>query len=906
MALRRKTGLIVISLAALATLWGYASRSLHGQQNPSARTVETRGSDWSVETRPDSSIVIRYKGVVVLSSKSHFWGPNYKYAQTTVKRTSSTEGHKQFAGEIQDYKLKITNDLRSPAPNVIRIDLVVQAQETLPNVIGGGWEWNFILDSPALGGKPAPPELISGNLGWTWPLGRDQAITLRFDEPAAKVYYERNQKNTVRTHWFADRVDRGPHRFQVTLELPEGAHLRPGPDERYPPVDHKKWFPAALDPEAAPVDLSFLNRDDRPAGRRGFVRADGDRLVFADGTPARFWGTNLAGYALFPQTFREPEIRAYRKEIARQAHRMAQLGYNLVRIHHHDSKWVAPNVFGPESARTTRQLDPISLDILDWTIKCLEDEGIYVWLDMWVGRIFKPGDRVTEGASEIARAAGWLKGFCYYNRQLQELMREFQHQYLNHNNRYTGRRYKDDPAVIGVLISNENDLTVHGGNGMLPDKNNPYHNALWTRGYQQFAQQYNLPPGRVFQTWLAGPSKLYLSQAEHEFNQMMLADLRQIGVKSLIATTNFWGEDPLFALAPLTDGGVIDVHSYGNSEEFNRNAHYQGTFVDWIAMGQVYGKPLTITEWNVTYPQADRFTTPLYVASLAALQGWDAPMILNYSQGRFGIYPAPGEWSSFHDPALTAIMPAAALLFRRGHVGPARKTYCLMPGAKAFFGRDLTPGTSATIRTLAEQSKLTIGIPETPELPWLEPSRPSGDVTVITDPDHDFIPEGQSFVRSDTGELTRDWEQGIQTIDTPRTQAVSGWIGGKTLQTHDASFEVLTRKAVVALSSVDDRPLSESHFVLITAVARAVASPGGKAPYLSEPVYARITLKNTTGDLEFLSLGPDGRVAARPRFERGDGAMTIEIPAAGGTHWYVLKSRGAASGAATRGAAKNQ
>jgi hypothetical protein len=175
----------------------------------------------------------------------------------------------------------------------------------------------------------------------------------------------------------------------------------------------------------------------------------------------------------------------------------------------------------------------------------------------------------------------------------------------------------------------------------------------------------------------------------------------------------------------------------------------------------------------------------------------------------------------------------------------------------------------------------------------------------ITDPDHDFIPAGQSFVRSDTGELTRDWEQGIHTIDSPRTQAVSGWVGGKTLRTKDASFDVTTPKAVVALSSVDDRPLPESHLVMVSAVARAVASPGNKGPYLSEPVHARIVLRTKVDDLELLSMTADGRVASRPHVEYRDGTLTIEIPAAGGTHWYVLRSRGGVT-APARGAAADR
>ena len=203
--------------------------------------------------------------------------------------------------------------------------------------------------------------------------------------------------------------------------------------------------------------------------------------------------------------------------------------------------------------------------------------------------------------------------------------------------------------------------------------------------------------------------------------------------------------------------------------------------------------------------------SPLYVASIASLQGWDAPMLYNYSQSGLVARSRPEKWSTYHRPRPDGDHAGGgARSIRQGHVSPAKKTYCLMLDPAHLFDRDLTPDTSATIRTLAEQSKLTIGMPEVHELPWLKPSQPSTDVIVVTDPDHDFIPPGQSFVRSDTGELTRDWEQGIQTIDTPRTQAVSGWIGGKTLKTRDASFETSTKKAVVALTSVDNRPLAES------------------------------------------------------------------------------------------------
>jgi hypothetical protein len=670
----------------------------------------------------------------------------------------------------------------------------------------------------------------------------------------------------------------GSHPVRMALQPPKGASPGLSAEQHYGKTDTSKWFRNALAWDTSPVDLSFLNRDDRPAGRHGFVKADGDHFVFEDGTPVRFWGSNLAAATLFDTP---------RKNIAPQARRMAQLGYNLMRLHHHDSDWVNPNVFDRQF-QDTRHLNAKSLNALDLWIKCLKDEGIYIWIDAHIGRLLKPNDPVGLGKEEIIKGGKNFYGFCYYNKDIQTLMKEFQHNYLNHLNPYTKLRYKDDPAVMGILITNENDLSFHYGNRMLPDYHFMAHNALFTKGYKAFAAEHGLPEGRVYQTWLPGPSKLYLSDVEHHFNEVMIEDLKQVGVRAPIATTNFWGNEPLSTLPSLTDGDVIDVHSYGASEAISTNPRHEGNYLTWIAAAQIEDKPLSVTEWNVEYPNTDRFTAPLYMASIAALQGWDAPMLFDYSHGALEPNGGIGKFGTYFDPALTGLMPAAALAFRQGHVSPARKTFCLMLDPKQLFDRALDPKTSATIRTLTEQSRLTIGMPAVKELPWLKASQPAADTTVVTDPDRDFIPGGQSFVRSDTGELLRNWKYGIQVIDTPRTQAVSGWIEGKTLKTHDASFLFTTKKATIALTSLDNQPLSVSRFILITTMARATA-PSDRQPFFSEPVTGVINLKTQDTDLQLLALRPDGRVANRVNPKRENDGLTIDVPGGERTHWFVLK-----------------
>jgi hypothetical protein len=55
-------------------------------------------------------------------------------------------------------------------------------------------------------------------------------------------------------------------------------------------IDHRKALLAR-----SPVDVSFLL--DAPAGKHGFVRAQGPHLVTGDGKRIRFWGVNVTDWS---------------------------------------------------------------------------------------------------------------------------------------------------------------------------------------------------------------------------------------------------------------------------------------------------------------------------------------------------------------------------------------------------------------------------------------------------------------------------------------------------------------------------------------------------------------------------------------------------------------------------------
>jgi Cellulase (glycosyl hydrolase family 5) len=603
---------------------------------------------------------------------------------------------------------------------------------------------------------------------------------------------------------------------------------------------YTSWPIDILDWQAAPVDLSFLNAPERPAGKRGFARVAKDNLIFDDGTPARFWGTNLTAYALFES--RPEEVRI-------QVRRLSELGFNLVRLHHHDSDWVNPNIFGNQRSLDTRSLNAAMLEKLDWWISCLKDEGIYIWLDLHDGREFKAGDAIN-GFQEISKGkpTADLKGYNYVNRSIQDAMQRFNESYLNHFNAFTGLRYKDDPAIVAIMVTNENDVTHHFGSRLLPDKYVPEHTARYMTQVEAFAQKYGLSKDRTWRSWEPGPAKLFMNDLEYRFNSDMIGHLRALGVKVPIVTTSTWGDNPLSSLPALTAGDMIDAHSYGGPGELKKNPIYTPSFIHWLAAPQVAGRPLTVTEWNVSpFPVADRGTIPLYIASSACLQGWDAVMQYAYSQRPIRNLGTPSNWHAFNDPSLLGTLPAAALLYRRNDVHESNSVYAFAPTQEQLFNRAISPANSVALRTAAEKGKLVIVLPPTRELPWLEKAPIPVGAQVITDPAQDLLDSEAKEAVSDNRELRRNWEQGIYTIETAHTQAAMGAIGGKSINLADVGIEVTTPNATVAIQSLDEKSIGESREILISLSARSIPKSASQLPFYSEPVVGRLTIRADKG-----------------------------------------------------------
>jgi hypothetical protein len=593
----------------------------------------------------------------------------------------------------------------------------------------------------------------------------------------------------------------------------------------------------AADSGALSVDLSFLNAAERPAGRHGFLAAHGGLLEFQDGTRARLWGTNLTASSLFSTP---------RDRVPLEAQRLSELGFNLVRIHHHDSDWVNPNIFGGRSTHSTLELSAAMLDALDWWIACLRARGIYVWLDLHVGRKVTARDGIDE-FDEIRHGAptASLNGYDYVSPSIQRAMKDFDRQYLSHRSPYTQLRYDEDPAIAAVLITNEDDLTGHYGNALLPNRHVPKLNAAYTREAERFARQWGLPPDRIWRSWEAGPAKIFLNDLEQRFDLDMIAHLHALGVRVPIATTSAWGLNPLSSLPALTTGDVIDAHAYAGREELRKDPRSTPNLVQWIAAAHVSGKPLTVSEWGVEEHGAlvaDRDDIPFWVAALGDMQGWDALLAFAYAyEPLTGARGEASPFQEFDDPALLAALPGAALLYRQGHVAESRTVYVFQPDVHDLFDRVISPATSVALRTASERGKLLIALPAVPQLPWLAASPVPAGATILRDPDRTLASPDGSAIVADSGELTHDWRRGRFTIDTPRTQALMGRLGPDPVTLSDIEVSGGDAGSLIAVQSIDGKPIGRSRRIMISVGAALLAAPAaaGGAPSWRISIRAR-------------------------------------------------------------------
>lgn len=758
-----------------------------------------------------------------------------------------------------------------------RYEIDFDNNEAIEKVIGGGIEFKLNAEYNEIYGTP---RLLENNTGWIWGNENGEHFKLEFTDPVADVFFERRNPNVIRVYFFRDRIEVSKHNHQAIFSGPDDFTLRQTNDELFGLYDIDEWFEIDA-PFYTAADLSFLNH--LPAGKHGFLETDGDALVFEDGTKAKFWGTTVSANALFSTRY---------EDIDNHAKRIAALGFNLVRLTHHDARWVRPNVFG-EDAQTTNRISEDQMRVIDKWVAELNAVGIYIWFDFHHERYLLENDNIygfeeIERKSPNAKGTADLRGYSHFNDSIRLTMQSLNKQLITRVNKETNERYADNKGIIFLLLTNENDITHHFGNRLLKAQKVPMHTELLDKAVDGFSRKNNLPANRVGQTWIPGPSKLFLNDAEHNFNQKLLSSLREDDSNHLVVTTSSWGDNPMYSLPALTESAVIDVHTYGEVGELEVDPNKAANFLHWIAAAHVADKPLSVSEWNVeTFPVPDRHASSLYMAAVASHQGWDAMMQFNYAtrsptgRGQFNPY------SMYHDPAMLGTMQAAALMYRQGHLQEAVKTYVFAPSAEELMYTALTPKSAKILRTVPEKSKLLIKLPKMENLPWLQETSVPADAKIITKSDFSLVDEGDSSATTDTGELYRNWQEGIYTINSAKSKAVMGWIGGRHIELDSAVFDIKTNSASIIVQTLDNQDINNSQNIMISFAARAEPRSGRRAPIFAEPVTGMIKIYADSGLKLYKHKNGDNYTELGVTYQ--DGAYNIELARDLKTYWLFLR-----------------
>jgi len=668
-----------------------------------------------------------------------------------------------------------------------------------------------------------------------------------------------------------------------------------------------RYIPMPAYPDSMPVDISFVFEDEKPAGKHGFLKAVGEDLRFEDGTLAKFWGVNFNGGACFPDKDYAPKV----------ARRLAMAGCNIVRMHQLDAEWDTPNVFSYSKGKrvtTTRELDPKSMDALDYLIYCLKQEGIYVYLDMMTYRKFKEGDGVVD--HELLLDLG--KPWCMIDERMIELQKEYATNLWTHYNPYTKLAYKDDPAFVMSEIAAECDFFADVTSNKVDYVPTPYYSNMFRQMFKTWLEEKNIQYDWENCDLYAVDEPLVQFKIEitKKFFRELRDHMRAIGVKIPITGTNWPGKGHGLILSHM-EMDYTDSHPYfydwrwGNTERICKNRSLTSTpiTISGIVRNAVVGKPYFLSEWDMPWPNSYRAEGPIYYAALGALQGWSGYCIHTYAYssrldkmdvlGRelsspvAGVPYREGIFSTWNDPAKFGLFYHAALITRRNDVTPANKNVAIKPS-------DILTASTKALNGALEQHRVRA---------YYGDEKPAGYDEMILDTD--TVPfETPGKIVSDNGQLWRDLGKQIGAVDTPRTKVVYGRLAagkgvsivknaGEGIALNGMNVVGKTDFGVIALSSLTNEPIEKSDNMLLSAIGRARNTDAifdgekmlevGKAPIMAEVIEADVSIKTEIGDkLRVWGVNAEGFYAGKLATKYEDGVLTFHIGDANNPACYYL------------------
>lgn len=686
------------------------------------------------------------------------------------------------------------------------------------------------------------------------------------------------------------------------------------------------WF--AFEPSqdefapAALLDLRTLN--EARAGSRGRLAAKGDDIVTPDGTPVRLWAANASSH---------DGLESAQYLMAR----LAKTGVNMVRLH-----GLIADRAGPDPAALSRT----ALDHVHANVKAAADQGIYVHLStyfpLWMQ--LKPGDGIADAAIGKnphglllfeprfqALYKAWAKAVLtapnpYTGRTLAEDPAVAFWEIQNEDSFLFWTTTRDNlgpgpwRTLCGLFAdwaarkygSIDQAVAAWGGERTPDDDAAGKRLGLYPPWETTRGQLSKAGPGK--RSRVVDQVAFYAEQTRAAYADLAGFLRRDCGFTGMITGSNWTTADnrQLGALerwtyAAATD--VVDRHGYFGGKHDGDSAGWSvragQTYTDKAAvldpadtpLGylQLAGRPHIHTE--IAWSKPNRFNADgmLLTASYAALQGIDGFFVFASGSGSWA-REGGGNWPMMM-PSTLGQFPAAALQFRRGDLKPGPVAVRQVVAAADLLklsGAGVVEGQNSDFR-IAEAPKaaeagndagfdpLSYFAGRVERVVSGLPGAPAGAKPLAADLSK-AIDRGAKVVTSLTGELRWDWGRGVVSVDSPRSQAVTGFLGkGREFRLGDVTIRSGNEYGTVHVISLDGAPLASAKRILVQAfseermfgwrAANGRIEDTGRAPINVREIDASVTFAKG-GGMKAVALDGHGYAAGEVPVDGG----TVRLP----------------------------
>lgn len=472
-------------------------------------------------------------------------------------------------------------------------------------------------------------------------------MTFTFTFPAAVDINVRNGTAKTGLWYLRIGIISGPVIFapegnhRISFNLSSNRELDLEPFARYDIEESLKWVNLENRKDIVPgsaLDFSEMGLRDAPAGKYGWLKAVDGGFEFEGkpGVKQYFCGANMCSNSNFIS----------HKVADSLVTRWAALGYNAVRIHHHDKELLTGN----------------NWDNLDYLLSKFIEKGIYVTTDLYVSREVRYSALGLSGSGYMTKGLYKVLVACYepaFNDWC-----AFSKKFLEHVNPYTGRAYKDEPAIALISLINEGRLNNCGEKGCPPIQEE------WERWGGTGALAYDSPGFDEFEEFLT--NKVFGKCSAY---------VKSLGVKALLTNDNNGAHHgDMEGTTKLYD--YVDNHFYIDyPDALYDNSDLPATCSNvnmaldggpemmrrpYVAKAQ---KPYTITEWNYCGTNMYRSMSGMMIGAMAYENGLDGLWRFAYSHLAEDVGYNPDSYPSrvnlATDPLNLASERATVCLFLR-------------------------------------------------------------------------------------------------------------------------------------------------------------------------------------------------------------------------------------------------